>query len=245
MTYSEGLPQEHYLNLKLFVNKGVQINNLLIGLDEFSYQVSFLKHQHQGLTKAYYKATHTSLFTYYRQLYLRFPLSEDRHHIKKKILNSPNHFILSIAQQEENYKYAEKEFDSLQYSSQIHLNDPRFAKPTYYNGNFLTEAIISVKNIKELCDNNNINCKFFINPIHHKTYEYTNKKLLLRFKEELAKITDFYDFSEPNTISNDNRYWDDTSHYNLEIGDLIIKTIYTDKVYVKDFGIHVKKQEYK
>jgi hypothetical protein len=243
MTYSEGLPKEHFLNIQLFIQEGVKIKNLLIGLDEFSYQVSFLKHQHQGLTKAYFQATDTNIFTYYRELYFRFPLSEDRHHIKKKLFHSPNYFTMDISKQERNYKHAEKEFNVSQYNTKSHLNDPRFSKPTFYNGNFLNESLENIQKIQNTCATNNINCKFFINPIHHKTYAYTNKKLLFKFKEELAKITDFYDFSEPNEISKDNRYWLDTSHYRLDIGDLIIKTIYNDKVYVKNFGIHIKKEE--
>ena len=243
MTYSEGLPQEHLLNIRLFLKENIKIKNLLIGLDEFSYQVSFLKHQHQGLTKSYYKATNTSKFAYYRELYLRFPLGEDRHHITKKILHKPTVFTMDISQQENKYKKAQERFNVNYYSSEKHLKDPRFSKPTYYNGDYLEETLKSIDQIKEICTKNDINCKFFINPIHNKTYEYTNKKLLLKFKEELAKITDFYDFSIQTDISKNNRYWVDTSHYTLEIGDLIIKSIYNNKVYVKNFGTHIKKEE--
>lgn len=243
MTYSEGLPKEHLLNIKLFLREGIKIKNLLIGLDEFSYQVPFIKHQHQGLTKSYYKATNTTKFAYYRELYLRFPLGEDRHHMMKKILHKPTILTMDISQQASNYKKAQEHFNVNDYSSKKHLNAPRFSKPTYYNGNYLEQTLKSIQEIKQLCTQNNIDCKFFINPIHHKTYEYTNKKLLSKFKEKLAKITDFYDFSAQTNISKNNKYWLDTSHYRLDIGDLIIKTIYTDKVYIKNFGTHIKKEE--
>jgi hypothetical protein len=71
----------------------------------------------------------------------------------------------------------------------------------------------------------------------------TNKELFFKFKKELAYITDYYDFTIPNKISQDNRNWLETSHFIPKIGDLIIKTIFENKVFVKNFGIHVEKKE--
>lgn len=238
MTYSEGLPKEHLLNIKLFLKEGVHIKNLLIGLDEFSYQVSFAKHQHQGLTKAYYKATNTPLSIYYRQLYLRFPLGEDRHHIKKEILHFPIYFTIDISKQKENYENAMKAFDKTKLLSNKHLNDEIFDKPTYYNGNALEHTLQDIKQIKQLCVKNDINCTFFINPIHQKTYEFTNKELLKIFKQKLQSITDYYDFTGPSYITTHNQYWHETSHYTLEVGDMIIDTIYQHHNY-KDFAKYV------
>ena len=242
MTYSEGLPKEHLLNIKLFLKEGIQIKNLLIGLDEFSYQVSFEKHQHQGLTKAYYKATNTSLSTYYRQLYLRFPLGEDRHHIKKKLLHSPNYFSMNINQQRKNYTDAMNSFDKTKLLSSKHLHDKIFEKPTYYNGNTLESTIQDIKQMKQLCTIHDINCTFFINPIHQETYAYTNKKLLKKFKQKLQNITDYYDFTGPSYVTQHNQYWHETSHYTLEIGDMMINTIYKHHNY-KDFVKYIPQRK--
>lgn len=242
MTYSEGLPKEHLLNIRLFLKEGIRIKNLLIGLDEFSYQVSFAKHQHQGLTKAYYKATNTSLLTYYRQLYLRFPLGEDRHHIKKEILHSPIYFTIDISKQKENYENVMKVFDKTKFTSTKHIHDKIFDKPTYYNGDTLQNTLQDIKNIKQICTQYAINCKFFINPIHKKTYEYTNKKLLQKFKKQLQYITDYYDFTGPSYITVHNQYWHETSHYTLEVGDMIIDTIYNNHIY-KNFGQYVPQRK--
>jgi len=229
MTYSEGIPKEHLLNIQLFLNKGVKIKNLLIGLDEFSYQVSFKKHQHQALTKAYYEATHTPFINYYRELYLRFPLGEDRHHIAKKIKHSKNYFSMDISKQTKNYQNAMKAFNKAKFTTPKHINNKIFDKPTYYSGNTLTSTLKDIQKIKNLCKRNSIKCNFFINPMHHKTYEYTNHKLLKEFKKGLSKITSFYDFSIQSPLSHDNSYWHETSHYTLEVGDMIINTIYNKK----------------
>ena len=93
--------------------------------------------------------------------------------------------------------------------------------------------------IKNICNKNSINCIFFINPIHNTTYQFTNHKLLYSFREQLSKITDYYDFSHPNYISMKNQFWQETSHYHLNVGDLIIDKIYNSINY-KDFGALIK-----
>ena len=242
MTYSEGLPKEHLLNIKLFLKQGVKIKNLLIGLDEFSYQVSFEKHQHQGLTKAYYKATNTPIFLYYRELYLRFPLGEDRHHIQKKIVHSKRYFSMDISKQHENYINAMKDFNKSKFMSNQHLHDKIFNKPTYYNGNTLTQTLHDIKEIKNTCINYDINCTFFINPIHQKTFEFTNKELLKKFKQKLQYITGYYDFSNPSYISQNNQYWHESSHYTLEVGNMIINTVYHHQKY-NSFAKYIPQKE--
>lgn len=241
MTYSEGIPKEHLLNIQLFLKKSIKIKNLLIGLDEFSYQVSFEKHQSQGLTKAYYLATNTNIISYYRELYLRFPLSEDRHHISKKITNKKNMFTINISNQENNYKIREKSFNLQNFTTSKHLQNKSFDKPTYYHGNVLKQTTKDIKAIKTICTNKDINCIFFINPIHHKTYEYTDRKLLKKFKKELASITGYYDFSLQNEISNNNRYWQETSHFTLETGNLMLNKMFHQKPSFKNFGIYIHK----
>jgi hypothetical protein len=229
MTYSEGIPKEHLVNIQLFLKEGVLIKNLLIGLDEFSYQVSFKKHQHQGLTKAYYKATGISLVNYYRELYFRFPLGEDRHHIVKKLKHSKKYFTMDISKQKKNYLIAMKHFDRKHFTTYAHIHNKIFDRPTYYNGNTLKETLKDIQKIKTICKDNNINCQFFINPIHHRTYEFTNHKLLKEFKRKLSNITSFYDFSIQSSLTHDNSYWHETSHYTLEVGDMIIDSIYNKK----------------
>ena len=245
MTYSEGIPQEHLLNIQLFIRKGVKIKNLLIGLDEFSYQVAFEKHQHQGLTKSYYEATNTNIITYYKELYLRFPLGEDRRYIKKKLSNSPNYYNLNVATQELKYKNELEHFKIVNYETQEHLNNPKFNEPTYYNGNVLEKTLKSIQQLKNICTKRNISCIFFINPIHHKTYEYTNKILLNSFKSKLAHITSYYDFSKQTPLNYNNRFWKDTSHYTLEVGDMILSKIFDNNSSIKEFGNYVKKVDFK
>jgi hypothetical protein len=239
MTHAEQIPKEYLLVIKLFIKSGIKIKNILIALDEFSYQVSFEKHQNQGLTKSHYLATGESFIKYCRELYLRFPLRSDRDHIRHKLFGGPM-FIYDVTKQYDYYKSIEKNFSQKPFLTQKHITSKVFDKPTFYNGNTLKETIKDIQEIKNICKNNDINCTFLINPIHQKTYEYTNKKLLNQFRKELLKITPYYDFSYPSFISKDNSYWIETSHYLINVGDMMIDTIYNNKK-TDSFGKYIKK----
>lgn len=236
MTYSEGIPKEHLLNIKLFIKNGIKINNLLIAVDEFSYQVSYEQHQEQASTKAHYLASGTNIISYYKDLYLRFPLGEDRSHLRKKILGGKQ-YMINVSQQKALYKIIERDFSKQTFITKGHADNPIFDMPIIYNGNTLLSTLNDIKGIKQVCQKNNINCTFIINPIHNKTYEFTNKKLLVEFRKELSLITDYYDFSFPNTISSNNNYWIETSHFTYEVGDKIIDKIYKNKS--SEFGEYI------
>jgi hypothetical protein len=239
MTHAEQIPKEHLLIIKLFIKSGIKIKNILIALDEFSYQVSFKKHQSQGLTKSHYLATGESFIKYCRELYLRFPLRSDRDHIKHKLFNGIT-FKYDVREQYKYYEMLQKSLLRKNYMKKEHMNSDVFNKPTFYNGNTLKETIKDIQEIKNICKNNDINCTFLINPIHQKTYEYTNKKLLNQFRKELSNITPYYDFSYPSFISKDNSYWIETSHYLMYVGDMMIDTIYNNKK-TDGFGKYIKK----
>ena len=66
MTYGEGIPREHLVILKLLIKNKVPIKHLLIGLDNFSYQVSFAEHQQSFIPKSHYLATNESIIDFYR-----------------------------------------------------------------------------------------------------------------------------------------------------------------------------------
>lgn len=216
MTYSEGIPREHLLNLKLFLKRGVKVKKVLLALDEFSYQVSYEKHQQQWITKAHPLAAESSWFDFYRFYFFRLPTQHDKRQFLKKFSDSQQMITMDIDDQETFYK------KFLIRSSAFDPNDPIYSKPTLYNGNTLDSTLHDIREIVRLCKAYGIELTVFINPIHHLTYEHTNKELLNRFRKELAAITPYYDFSGPNTITADNRNFVDTSHYTIDVGNYLL-----------------------
>ena len=229
MTVSEGIPHEYLLNIRLLLNSGIKIKNLIIALDEFSYKVSFEQHQKQGLTKLHYLSTNTNKVVYFVDNFLRFPLGEDRRHILKKIKRSNEFFITDISTQKQNYLNRKLSEKALNLNTPTHLNSSVFDKHLSYNGFFLNSTIDDIKKIKNICNQSKINCLFFINPIHKTNYQHLDQINFNNFKKELSYITDYYDFSKPHYINNSNQFWYETSHFTLEVGDLILDKIYYNK----------------
>lgn len=243
MTYSEGLPSEHLKNIKTLLEHNIKIKNILIALDDFSYQVNPSLHSDQPMRKLHYKTNNVSSLEFYS---FYFRLIPDFQSIYKKILCFKDKEKCQI------YDFfdtgmpliPQKREHQIESNYKKHVSDKSFKKPTHYDGNYVYQTISDVKKIKNLCILNNINCIFIFNPIHATTYLDTDQERMILFKNKLVQITDFYDFSGLNSITIDNYYWYETSHYRVKVGKKIAARIFNDKsVEVpKDFGILVTKE---
>jgi hypothetical protein len=223
MTHSEGIPHEHLLNLRLFLNHGVKIKKVLLGLDEFSYQVSFTQHQQRWLTRAHPLATNSSWLEFYTFYFFRLPTKHDRSQFFKKLQKSNQVLKMDIDDQDYFYR------TYLALLPNVKADDPKYLIPTHYSGNVLKETLQDIRDIVTLCKKNNIELTVFMNPIHHTTYADTNKVLLQEFKYSLKSITPYYDFSGPSTITTNNLNFLDTSHYTTDIGNYMIETMFDNK----------------
>ncbi len=242
MTYSEGLPREHYLNIQALIKKNIKIKNLIIGLDDFSYQVNPLTHEQQPMRRIHYKASNTNIFNFY---YMYLGLLPNLDSIKKKLQCYSNKnncgfydFYktgMPIVPVEIETKIEENVID--------HVNNKIFDNPTRYRANYLEKTINDIKMIVKLCKANNINLILFINPIHKTTYIDTNFELFIDFKRQLIDLANYYDFSGFNSVTNNNYFWYETSHYRTIVGNFISAKIFNDKsVEVpEDFGVLVTK----
>jgi len=244
LTIAEGIPQEYLLMLKYLLSLGMKPKLVLVGLDNFTFNISFAQHQAALETKSHYLLTGEPKLKFYGNFFFRKPTKRDFQDIKNREKG------LNLYKMHYDIIYHQKKAFAHQKYSQPKPDAPIYNDPTTWHGNALQSSLKAIRKIKELCDKNSIKVIFFINPIQHTSYDAmmkdkTNRMLFGEFKKELAKITDYYDFTKPNAISKDNRNWLETSHFIPKIGDLILKTIFNDKVYVKDFGIHVKQTKEK
>src|SRR5690606_6624184 len=102
----------------------------------------------------------------------------------------------------------------------------------------------SLKNIKNCCDNHNVNFKFIIGATYDKEVEQFTRDEINRFLRGAAQITDFWDFSGYTSVGNDARNFYDPLHYNNRIGEMILARIFgNENIYVPDdFGYYVTKE---
>lgn len=87
-----------------------------------------------------------------------------------------------------------------------------------------------------------VDLKIFVSPVHKRQIDLIYEKKLgetyERWKRELAKITEYYDFSGPSGICSDDRWWWDSSHIRAEGGTLIFARLAGDPdgIVPADFG---------
>ena len=244
MTYSEGLPLEHLSNIKLLIQKGIPIKNVMIGLDDFSYEVDPAKHLQQLLRKPHYETDlgkETPLEFYFDYLLIRPSFSDLSRVVNEKFFHK---------------KYAGYDYDifgsgvpvipteveeRIEKNPLKHMHDSKFLKPDSYRGNRIEETIETLKAIVQLSKTYHFNLIIFINPIHKTTYLDTDFENFQTFKKRLAGITDYYDFSGLNSVTENNYFYFETSHYRPIVGEFIKSRIFGDAncTCPDDFGVLV------
>ncbi|MGL6131002.1 MAG: hypothetical protein ACRCZ9_05250 [Fusobacteriaceae bacterium] len=223
MTYSQGLPNEWLDTIKIFLENRIDIKNLIIGIDSFSFTVDPKSHFQQPMRIPY------------------SVLKKDENIFKNYLITNPinTYNIVTISNRNIRKKYYDFYFNEENRDINIdleidkkklqHIVDEKFKIPTAFNEiNRLEITIKEIKEIKKICMENRINLYFIINPIHETTYKYSNQEGLKELKDELAKFTDYWDFSIQNKFSSNNYYWYETSHFRVNLADLILKSIFQD-----------------
>ena len=226
MTYSEGIPAEWLNDLQVFIKKGVHIKQVMIGLDDFSFRVDPELHKKQ-LSRIPYKDN--NFLTYFNYL-LKQPRKLDNNLDKASVYD-----IYGSGRP----LHPEKD-EIIEADIEKHVNDEKFKKPCVYVGNRVKETISELIQLKELCDDNNIQLIVFINPIHAVTHRDTDMQDFNEFKRQLAQVMDYYDFSGLNEITTNNYYYYETSHYRPLVGDMIVNRLFNKGN--ADFGVYVTKE---
>lgn len=107
----------------------------------------------------------------------------------------------------------------------------------------LESFVKCMKQIKDMCDRNNINLQVAVFPIYWEDFDNYDADELETFYRSLGEITEFWDFSK-STISTDPRYFYDSTHFRNSVGDMILARMYNDDtVYMpEDFGFYVNSE---
>ena len=99
------------------------------------------------------------------------------------------------------------------------------------------EFIASVREIKELCEANNINLVVLFFPLYHAHAALFDYERLADIYTRLARITNFWDFSV-HPINADPRFFYDATHFRNDLGRMALAKVFGDEtVYVPEgFG---------
>lgn len=211
MSYSWGVPQEHLDNLKTFIKKGIIPKSVFIEIDNMSYLTDPAVHRSEQIRAPYeYLRSHPLKFA---ELYLDPVVALSAREI--------------IQYSERN---ADIEADFYNYGVSIDYGErgkytPR-TKETLDGPEYMQEMFETLRELRTLCEENEIELCVFITPMHYATYTAALERGdYYEFLRGTAEILPFYNFSGYNDITLDADNYMDTSHYLAEIGDMIIDCI--------------------
>lgn len=104
-------------------------------------------------------------------------------------------------------------------------------------------TIASIKRIKEMCIENDVNLMFVMAPAYDEYVKYFRKEQVEEFYKKIAEVTDFWDFTT-SSLTNDPRFFYDETHFRNSMGKMAIAKIADSKdtYYPEDIGEYVTKE---
>ena len=237
MTYSNGLPSQHYRDIKILMKNGVKIKNLLIGIDYFSLLDNFEPMENDLLRMAY-PITITEKYKFY----------------KAYLLNRPDWNFLKLGLSrngmDRSGMFVDGTISMAVFDVKIDSAPEAHAKKCYnltpfsvpaYSGAEINKALDEINNIVKYAKANKIKTTFYINPTYYTSYLNVNLDNYFYALKKLADITDYYDFSGLNSVVVNSFFHYETSHFRHKTGDMMIGRIFdrAESEVPADFGKHV------
>ncbi len=232
MTYSEGLPKEWLKTINTFIENDVAINMIIIGIDDISFKVDDREHLNQPMRIPYQELSNKGILKNY--LFVN-PLNSYnfltlKEIIKRNYSNDYSNIYKTGSNITEKTMSIEKEIEK---NVKQHISKEIFLETSYGTKKFINidKNVEILKNIENLCIKNGIEVIFIFNPLHSTAFINNNEKEYIAIKEKIFKVlkSDIYDFSSNNSISKNNYYWYETSHFRVIVGEMILKAIFKDK----------------
>lgn len=239
-------PYEHYLHLR-YMTEFFTIKHIILGLDFTSF-ISEVREETHFKEKRLERAVY--LKDYFDSLFTIAAIKSSYYTVKDNIVKK------DIMQNDENgfkfWKKPEGEKDKARFVKRSKRVLKHFAKNVYPSANERRETIRKNLNylgmIVALAREKNIKYKLYVSPIYGELFDLIYAvhigDLYEDWKRGLAELSDFYDFTGHNEITDNNMWWGDPSHIITDGGKLIIARIYHDTgVPIPDgFGVLVTKQ---
>lgn len=234
MTYSAGIPEQHLRNLETMIANHIIPKKVFIGVDSISY--TFRPESLMDSLHCPYEYLSESWENLYG-MYLNTGIA---------VLSLP----VIVPHQVWSDDYVRQFYENGAAINYAQVSTYDWEHAEIMSGSigfadYFDETIGNMRDIAALCKTNGIELIVFTNPMHPLIYEASLEKDWFRFLEELAQVTDYYNFSGLNSITLDNANFLETSHYMAEIGDRMMDCFVNgncDEALLKEgFGMKVTK----
>jgi hypothetical protein len=227
-------PYEHLMHLKYLIQNGYSLKNLYIGLDiDFCLRVK--RHNEKDLLlKLHPEVLKESLISYYWSYASAYPKKDIKRQLKLNFSRKVTPIQISgkdgaLTEESEN--------------AEVFFEDPFKNNTEPIKNEVKEDNVDCLKQLVALCRQNEINLVLFITPHNRLFMGRFVVKDYLTFLRKLSEITSFCDFSGYNSITTNNKYYLDASHYKSSVSRMIAAKIFNDKTLTvpEDFGVWVTK----
>jgi hypothetical protein len=242
MSYSQGLPAQHLAIIKSFLQRGIKIKSVVVGLDEFCFLLSASAHQKQLLRMMHPDAGGPGRPEIFGMYFFRKPSLDELGRWRDRVLYGKMEGRIVMNHLGVHLGWRQKEIILQTIKKPIFQFSIQKYEPITYGQKEIDEAFVAIEELISLSRIHGFSLTFFIAPFYSNFYA-NYAEGLLNIKERLARLTDYYDFSGINSITtNDMNYYEE-SHYRYCVGDMMIKRMFGDPTGIPaDFGVLVTRQ---
>lgn len=234
MSYIAGAPHDHLRVLRLMIDRGVKISNLLIGLDVFSFR--YMPPILLTIRTWHYPQGRWNTIDFYsRHLFLE----PDAGFLDEVWFDGKEaRYDLYTTGQ---YYFLKKE-RLIAERPDRHL--AKFMAPPLIVCNQRLEKTMSeIRDIMRLCRDHGIAVRFFITPILRRWYLCDDIDYLNRVRMELAALGDYWDFTHLNSVTNNPFNYYDETHFRPPVGAMMVSKMFgKGEAAPADFGFLVTKE---
>lgn len=215
MTYSEGIPKEHFQTIKTFRKNRIPVKFILLAFDNIQMYASIEEHKKQLLRMPYqvYEENKISFFAPYIQT-----------DIDTSIIKQINEYNFEAHRKasEQFYNYG----DFIIFNPSLTENIDLKRYEIRHFGYSQKDSYKDLETIVTFCDQNKIKLILFTNPMYKSLYHNSVEDGYFDLLRKVAQKCEFYNFSSLNNYTTDPRYYFEWSHYRPALGLIIEKYLF-------------------
>lgn len=236
MTYQNAILPEIKETIRTFIDKGVGIENILIGIDAVDGD-NPREHMNDLLRKPYPTTLKDAVS--FHMSYLNPAIAVEALFELDKVENS------------QEIKHQFYEYGGIYKEGTKNENWGKWSVegvvPMVEESSRIKDSLMIIKEISQMCKENNINLILFTTPLYVSRYLDVFEQGMPIYIREIAKIHEIYSFSSINSINTNNmNYWEE-EHFDSNVGDIVLQRIFMseeiDPILGKEgFGVLVTKE---
>jgi len=229
-----GRVNEHLYNLRILIDNDVHLEN--IWMMDGRLTVTNIENNKKKYNRRYYPDSLEEMFSFYQFYLFRLP---DKDFIQmltgaRPLTSEKNSWLIKNNAGVKIYIKENKKHEIEMLNFKVPEN-----RMNVFPGTYNIAAIRYIKEAYNLCKENNIKFKFFLNPYHYKVLLLTDINRVEACKKKLAKEIGFYDFNSLNNYTTNNKYWKEWWHFLPSVGEQMIAVLNSKQTKSENFGIFV------